>query len=47
MFSWVKPIILVLVILSPVIYYFEVKKQGRWDVTHLQDMVSGLLVGMY
>ena len=47
MFSWAKPVLLVLIILLPVIYYFEVMRQGRWDVTHLEDMANGFLTGLF
>jgi len=40
MFRALKPIILVVIIIAPVVYYFEVERRGSWDVGHIQDWVA-------
>jgi hypothetical protein len=36
----IKPIILVLIFVTPIVYYFEVERGGRWDITHIQDYIG-------
>lgn len=35
-----KALLLIIILIAPVVYYFEVERQGRWDITHITDWIS-------
>ncbi|MBT5074404.1 MAG: hypothetical protein HOH18_01155 [Kordiimonadaceae bacterium] len=42
-----KTIILIFVLFSPLIYYFEVTRDGNWDFGYLRDDVKRIFVQTY
>ncbi|MDG1707789.1 MAG: hypothetical protein P8H03_03465 [Emcibacteraceae bacterium] len=45
MFRALKPIILVAIMIAPVVYYFEVERNGSWDMTHIKEWVAENFAG--